>query len=113
MGTCFSLELVLRGVFGEFLVAGDGGGDVDGDAAVADPGAQVRLAIGLVRVELGGLRRRGPWRERMTGIARTRGMEREGVAFMRRDRPGLGVRLPLPVPSRAAISAERQARATC
>jgi hypothetical protein len=39
------------------LVAGLGAlaGDAGGDAAVADPGAQVRLVIGLVRVELGGL----------------------------------------------------------
>jgi hypothetical protein len=58
-------------------------GDADGDAAVAEPGAQVSLVIGLVRVQLGRLAAAraaaGPDR----GDGPDRGVQREGVAGVR------------------------------
>jgi hypothetical protein len=58
------------------LVAGLGSlaGDADGDATVADPGAQLSVVVGLAGVQLAGLRRRGPRRERMAGMALTSGL---------------------------------------
>src|SRR5258707_15325632 len=80
--------------------------DAAGDAAVAEPGAQVRLVIGLVRVQLAGLAAARPAAGPDRGDGLDQGPQREGVVGVGRPtaRGGAGGR-----PGRAAPGSSSRA----